>query len=138
MSSRSVLLVEDDRLTAMAAEQALSRAGFQVVGHVEDEASALRRAQQPAPDYAVVDLDLAGGGSGLRVGEALAAAGVRVVYATGHGPAWRQEMEDSGAKACLAKPYAAEDVPAALEVLERLLRGQQAPAVPEGMHLFID
>jgi ActR/RegA family two-component response regulator len=138
MSSRSVLLVEDDRLTAMAAEQALSRAGFQVVGNVEDEASALRSAQQPAPDYAVVDLDLAGGGSGLRVGEALAAAGARVLYATGHGPSWRQEMEDSGAKACLAKPYAAEDLPAALEVLERLLRGQQAETVPEGMHLFID
>ncbi|MGX9963073.1 response regulator [Roseomonas sp. F4] len=138
MSDRNVLLVEDEGLTAMAAEQALSRAGFAVRGTAEDEAEAMRLAAEQTIDYAVVDLDLGGGGSGLRVGKALAAAGVRVLYATGHGKAWRQEMEDSGGRACLEKPYAADDLPVALEVLERLLRGQKAQELPANMHLFID
>ncbi|NKE47412.1 response regulator [Roseomonas frigidaquae] len=136
--SRSVLLVEDEGLVALAAEEALQDEGFRVCGTAATEAAALRLAAEHAPDFAVVDLDLGQGGSGLKVGRALAAGGVQVLYATGHGPAWRQEMEDTGARACLSKPYAPGDVPQALEALARLRLGDAPRRLPREMHLFVD
>ena len=141
LAARSVLLVEDDALIALAADEALQESGFLVCGSVATEAAALRLAAEHSPDFAVVDLDLGRGGSGLKVGRVLAAKGVRVLYATGHGTAWRQEMEDSGARGCLAKPYQPEEVPMALEALEALERLQDGglpPELPPEMHLFVD
>lgn len=136
---RSVLVVEDETLVAMAAEDALRDEGFHVCGTAATEAAALRLAAEHAPDFAVVDLDLGRGGSGLTVGRALAADGVQVLYATGNAPSWRQEMEDSGARACLAKPFAPAALPRALAVLEDLHRPGAAPRpLPPELHLFVD
>ncbi|MBU8537725.1 response regulator [Falsiroseomonas tokyonensis] len=136
--TRSVLVVEDEDLVAMATGEALEGHGFHVCGTAATEAAALRLAAECDPDFAVVDLQLAGGGSGLRVGRALAAEGVQVLYATGHGPAWRQEMEDTGARGCIAKPYDPGDVPRALEALDRLQLGAAPRRLPPEMHLFVD
>ncbi|NKC31985.1 response regulator [Falsiroseomonas selenitidurans] len=135
---RSVLLVEDEDLVALAAEEALQDHGFRVCGTAATEGAALELAARHAPDFAVVDLHLGQGGSGLKVGRALAAVGVQVLYATGHGLAWRQEMEDTGARGCLTKPYQPDEVPRALEALGRLQDGGAPRHLPREMHLFVD
>ncbi|WP_439595255.1 response regulator [Falsiroseomonas sp.] len=135
---RRVLVVEDEDLVAMATGEALEDHGFHVCGTAATEAAALSLAAECDPDFAVVDLQLAGGGSGLKVGRALAAEGVQVLYATGHGPAWRQEMEDTGARGCIAKPYDFRDVARALEALDRLQLGTAPPPLPPDVHLFVD
>jgi DNA-binding response OmpR family regulator len=136
--ARTVLVVEDEDLIAMAAGEALSESGFEVCGTADSEASALLLAAQHDPQFAVVDLHLGGVQSGLRIGRALVAKGVAVLYATGYGSTYRQEMEDSGARGCLTKPYEPAEVPAALHVLERLRAGEAVARLPPDMHLFVD
>jgi CheY-like chemotaxis protein len=135
---RKVLVVEDEDIIAMAAGEALSRSGFDVCGTADSEATALQLAAQHDPDFAVVDLHLGGVQSGLRIGRTLAARGVAVLYATGYGSTYRQEMEDTGARGCLTKPYEPAEVPAALQVLERLRAGEAVRRLPPDMHLFVD
>ncbi len=137
VAPRDVLVVEDESLVAMMVADGLERAGYRPCGIAHTEAEALRLAQETQPDFAVVDLRL-GEGSGLNVGRALARRGVTVLYASAFGPSFRQEMEDSGARACLAKPFTDADVPLALDALERLSRGRAPRRVPPGFHLFVD
>jgi CheY-like chemotaxis protein len=133
-----VLLVEDESLIAMMMAEALERDGYRLCGTAATEAEALRLAEAHPPSFAVVDIKLAGGGNGLAVGRALTRRGVTVLYASAYAPGYRQEMEDSGGRACLQKPFAAEDLPRALGVLERLGHGELPRGVPHGFHLFVD
>ncbi|HEV7266973.1 MAG TPA: response regulator [Falsiroseomonas sp.] len=137
-TGRTVLLVEDEALSAMAMAETLEQAGFHVSGMACGEAEALQLAAAAPPAFAVVDIKLSQGGNGLNVGRALTQRGVTVLYASAYGPGFRQEMEDSGGRACLQKPFAVTDLPGALEVLERLNRGQPPRAWPPGFHLFVD
>jgi DNA-binding response OmpR family regulator len=136
--ARTVLVVEDEDIIAMAAGEALNHSGFSVCGTADTEATALKLAAQHHPEFAVVDLHLGGVQSGLRIGRTLAARGVAVLYATGYGSTYRQEMEDTGARGCLTKPYEPDEVPAALQVLERLRAGEPVSSLPPDMHLFVD
>jgi CheY-like chemotaxis protein len=137
VAPRDVLVVEDESLVAMMVADGLERGGYRPCGIAHTEAEALRMAEQTQPDFAVVDLRL-GNGNGLNVGRALAQRGVTVLYASAYGPSFRQEMEDSGARACLAKPFTEADVPLALDALEKLSEGRAPRRVPPGFHLFVD
>jgi ActR/RegA family two-component response regulator len=135
---RAVLVVEDEAVVAMSVADALERRGWRLCGTAATADEALRLAAERRPAFAVVDIKLAGGGDGLKVGRALTGRGVTVLYASAYGPGYRQEMEDSGGRACLQKPFAAEDVARALGVLEHLGQGERPPGVPPGFHLFVD
>ncbi len=135
---RRVLIVEDESLTAMMMEDALSQSGYEVCGTAATEAEALRLADQAWPSFAIVDIALGDTRAGLEVGRVLASRGASVLYATAFGVGYRQEMEDMGGRGVLQKPFSAEDVPLALETLERLRRGQAPERVPPSFHLFVD
>ncbi len=139
MPSRSpaVLVVEDEALIALLIEEALEEAGYRSCGIAASEADALRLAAEHRPDFAVLDINLGPGGSGLVVGRALAARGVRILYASGNCGDYMAEMAETGARACLAKPYWPMDVPRALDVLGRL-KGSEAPqGLPEAAQLLV-
>ncbi|MGG5810020.1 response regulator [Falsiroseomonas sp. CW058] len=133
-----MLVVEDDSLTALSVEEALARHGFAVRGCAATAAEALRLAEPDPPAFAVVDITLGPSRAGLEVGRVLARRGVQVLYASGYALGFRQEMEDCGGRACLRKPFAAEDVPRALGVLERLARGEAPHRLPPNFDLFVD
>lgn len=61
----SILIVEDEPVTAMLIEDALDAAGYVVCGMVRTASEALRSAEMLRPDLCVVDIDLADGSSGL-------------------------------------------------------------------------
>jgi DNA-binding response OmpR family regulator len=135
---RGVLVVEDDILIAMLVEAALEQSGFRLCGSTASAAEALRMAEADPPAFAVVDIALGPSKAGLEVGRALARRGVEVLYASAYGVGHRQEMEDMGGRACLQKPFAAEDVARALAALERLARGEAPRRLPSNFHLFVD
>lgn len=135
---RSVLVVEDETLVALAVGDALEQAGYVLRGIAATEAEAHRLAGEEPPDFAVVDITLGPGNSGLNVGWALAQRGVTVLYATAYAAGFRQEMEDTGGRACLLKPFLPEEVPASLGVLERLGRGEAAGRLPPAFHWLVD
>lgn len=84
LKGRRVLVVEDEALVAMLVEDALTDAGAEVLGPVRSVAEAMAALARDRPDAAVLDLNLDGLPS-TPVADALAAAGVPFVVATGYG-----------------------------------------------------
>ena len=91
--SYRVLIVEDDWLQAAWLARVVTRAGYEVVGPVASELSALMEIGQDPPDTALVDIDLSGQGSlasrarprtSARVMAALDDWGVPFVVVTSH------------------------------------------------------
>ena len=111
LSGRKVLVVEDETLVAMLVEDTLMDAGATVVGPVATVSEALAVLRSDRPDVAVLDLNLAGETS-EPVADRLIALEVPFVVASGYGAAGLPARL-SGIPV-LAKPYAPEDLTAAL------------------------
>jgi len=102
-----ILVVEDDYVVALELENALSEAGFAVVGTASSAAEAVRQAMSKRPMLAVMDIRLAGKSDGVEAAiEMLHTCGVRCLFATAHHDA---ETQARAAKAAplgwLPKPY---------------------------------
>ena len=111
LAGRRVLVVEDETLVAMLVEDTLADSGVTVLGPVATVAEALALLGQERPDMAVLDLNLAGETS-EPVADALVAMEVPFVVASGYGAAGVPAR--LAGVPVLAKPYAPEDLIAAL------------------------
>lgn len=78
--SQKVLIVEDQFLIAMAIEDAVTSAGYDVAGMAACRADAVALAAEA--DIALVDVNLSDGRTGPQVGAELAAAGASVIFMT--------------------------------------------------------
>ncbi len=110
MSARSILVVEDEPILAMALEDMLIDLGQLVVGPASrfDEAMALARSERI--DAAILDLNLNGIYS-HDIADVLEARGVPVLFATGYGAAI---SERHAHLPVLPKPYRLTDLKEAL------------------------
>jgi CheY-like chemotaxis protein len=81
-----LLVVEDEALVAMMVETILADLGCAVVGPVGRLAAALELVATEALDGAIVDVNV-GGEQAYPLADALSAAGVPFVFATGYGRA---------------------------------------------------
>lgn len=131
-----VLIVEDEALIGMVLEDALVSAGYRLRGLASTEVDADQLMDGIPPTFAVVDINLGHGGSGLNVGRRLAVRGTIVVYASGNCPELRTEMAATGALGCLGKPYDPTQVAAALAAIAALLHGDTPPVLPTALHVF--
>ncbi len=108
-----LLLVDDDKTFCQVLGRAFEKRGFTVrVAHDVDQALALIEAQG-VPDYAVVDLSMPGGRSGLSLVEALHRfnAQTSIVVLTGYASvATAVEAIKLGAVHYLAKPANADEI----------------------------
>lgn len=84
MDAKRILLVDDEALVALAAEDILISEGYDVVGPADRLESALRLANCEALDGAVLDINLAGDYV-WPVADVLSARGVPFVLLTGFG-----------------------------------------------------
>jgi light-regulated signal transduction histidine kinase (bacteriophytochrome) len=103
-----VLVVEDSIIIALDIEENLERLG---VGEVRIESSvsgALAAIADDPPDFAIIDFNL-GGESSEPIADALRAAGVRFVLATGYAEG-AGSFERLGAAAVLRKPYGMAEI----------------------------
>lgn len=116
-SPRSLLIVEDDDSFARTLVRSFERRGYEVLRAATlDEVQALLGSHRPG--YAVVDLKLAGGSSGLACVQALHAhdAQMVIVVLTGYASiATAVEAIKLGARHYLAKPANTDDIEAAFE-----------------------
>ena len=112
----SMLIVDDDRVFCEVLAEALERRGFSVrVAHSVSAAIAL--AQQAAPEYAVVDLNMPGE-SGLQLVQALKQLdeNTQIVMLTGYASvSTAVEAIKLGAVHYLAKPADADEILAAFQ-----------------------
>jgi DNA-binding response OmpR family regulator len=128
MRPKRILLVDDEALVALAAEDALVEAGYCVVGPADRLESALRLAETEALDAAVLDVNLAGVFV-WPVADALNARGVPFVLLTGFGKAL--DLPPSCQRApVLAKPNKPQELVAALEKQLARVRSANRTAFP--------
>lgn len=93
--NKRVMIVEDEALVAMLLEDLLGDLGCQIAGSFGGVGAALAwlDSDQPAPDGAVLDVNIAGE-MVFPVAEALRRRGVPFVFATGYGDLPRRGFED--------------------------------------------
>lgn len=116
MNKGPLLLVDDDRDFCEVLTRALTRRGFEVYGALDLEA-AMSLAERYSPHFAVIDLCLGLGSSGLVMLERLMLLdpGIRAVVLTGYGSiATAVEAIKLGAVHYLTKPTNADEIVAAL------------------------
>ncbi len=114
---KRVMIVEDEALVALTLEDVLLEAGYAVCGIADRPADALVLARASAPDIAVIDVRLAGGGDGIALAEHLAILGpTLILFATGN-PAEVRARARAG-HGCLSKPFQAEWLLRALDAIQ--------------------
>jgi len=133
MNATRILIVEDDILIGLDVEHALVAAGYDVCGIATSETEALALADQFHPEMAIVDISLSPGDGRVVAKELRRRYATAVLFATGQCNEV-EGMADSGAVACLPKPYSADEVPAALRAVVRLARGDHPKHLPD--HMF--
>ena len=109
-----VLVVEDNMLIALDAEDMMMELGADAVETASSVAQAMAIINAQAPDFALLDVNL-GSETSVPVAERLAELGVPFVFATGYGT--RPPAEFGDEVGVVSKPYTAE-------MLRRLLAGQ--------------
>ena len=132
MTGSRVLIVEDDVIIALDVEHALIAAGYEVCGVAESQADALALATKTRPDLAIVDISLGPGDGRIVARELFAKHGTDVLFATGQCNEVRG-LAHTGAVACLPKPYAADDVPRALQAVAKISSGIPTGPLPGQM-----
>jgi DNA-binding response OmpR family regulator len=120
MSSASILIVEDEILMALALEEALTDAGFRVVGVYRSGSAALACLRKETVDLVIVDLLLEGGLSGVDFASALRAfwMGPIVFHTAVSNPVIRQRMAQIANATMIFKPTSDADL---LRVVRGLL-----------------
>jgi CheY-like chemotaxis protein len=118
-----VLIIEDESMVAMLMEDMLHELGCTVVGMVARFDDALKQATDgPAFDVALLDVNL-NGKQTFPIAEALAARGIRFIFATGYGEGILPHSLQGGPM--LQKPFEQETLERALR--RAVAQGQVPP-----------
>jgi two-component system, response regulator PdtaR len=119
-----VLLVEDDRVTALQVEITLTLARYDVIGVAPTAERAMRMAALLTIDLALVDVSLADGSSGIDAArEIYRLHGVRSLFVSAE-PARCRAAKGPFALGCLAKPFDETELLIAIVLAERQVRGE--------------
>lgn len=104
---RTVLIVEDDTIMALAMRDELEALGYDVVGTAASGPEAIALAKAFEPDLALVDVRLRGAMDGIAAARAIRAGGAtRIAFVTAHvDSGTRAAMAEVGYAVLLPKPY---------------------------------
>jgi two-component system, response regulator PdtaR len=131
---KTLLIVEDDILPAMALRDELEDAGYHVLDLTGRHQEAVAAARQSRPDLALVNIELEGRDDGIALAEELKAMGVPVMFISGQ--VSRKLSALTVAIASLPKPYSTVDMVKAVNYLLGRLRGDQTLPRPDGLEVF--
>jgi response regulator NasT len=111
-TAKRVLIVEDEALIAMDMTQALSRAGFEVLGVVDTEADAVDANNRLQPDVILMDITLREG-SGISAARAIMdSSAALVIFVSGNSdPRTLGLVRALGAVAFIRKPFTGDELP---------------------------
>lgn len=131
---KTVLIVEDDILPAMAIRDELQDAGYHVLDLTGRRDEALAAARDDSPDIALVNIQLQGRDDGIALAEDLTRLGIPVLFISGQ--VNRARSAQSAAIGSLPKPYSTTDVVRAVDYLLGELAGDEAIERPQGLEVF--
>ena len=128
---KRILIVEDEPLTAFDNETMLRDAGYEVVATLDKFEDALDVIEREKIDLIVSDVRLNSQQTGIDLAKAAKAKGIPTLFATGHPYPEAPQV----AVGCLMKPYSERQLKAAIEAVDRHLRGGKAKP-QRGLELF--
>ena len=128
-----ILVVEDEFATALDIASALRDAGHEVVGIADTVQRALEVAEETRPEMALVDVRLAGDGSGLDVSKVLQERfHAPSILITAHLP--YSAAVRANAMGYIAKPFSAEEIVRTVAAaLDWLRTGRHSTIPPAGL-----
>lgn len=131
-----VLVVEDDPLISLRLTDEIEAAGHQVVGPAPSTGAALMQVRVEKPAVALIDLDLEHVHDSLELARVLKEMDIPSIVIS-HAEEKLLCAADVALGAAL-KPLSMEEVPAAIDVLTRMIRSGQRPPglLPLSMKLF--
>jgi DNA-binding response OmpR family regulator len=132
--NRTLLIVEDDTLTAMTLQDALEEAGYAVMDLEGRHQNALVAAREGKPDLALVNIDLQGRDDGIALAEDLTAMGIPVLFISGQSS--RARSAQTAAVGSLPKPYTPTEMVEAVDYLLNHLKGDDSHARPLRLEVF--
>jgi PAS domain S-box-containing protein len=129
----TILVVEDEGITAWDIEQSLLDLGFQVAGVAATAEDAVLKARESCPDLVLMDIRLQGDGDGIEAASRIRAElGLPIVYLSSHGD--RETLDrakQTEPLAYLLKPFRRLELQSVLEIalhrhaIERRLRERE-------------
>ena len=131
---RTLLIVEDEILAAMALRDELCDAGYHVLDLTDHPQEAMDAARADKPDLALVNIDLHGRADGIALAGELKDMGVPVVFISGQADLARSSM--AVAVASLPKPYSADDARLSVNYLLAHLAGDETLPKPAALELL--
>ena len=117
----TVLIVEDQMLIAWHLSDLIEGAGHRVLAIARDPAEAMEAAAKQRPDFALMDIRLHGGTSGLEAARMLYECwGVRSIYLSANlDPTTRAEVEPLQPLGFVGKPFLPAEI---LEAVEKAVK----------------
>jgi len=117
MNAASVLLVEDEPLTARQIEKWLTNLGYEVVGSVDSGEAAISIAQETQPDLLLMDILLKGELTGIDAAEVIVERmKVPIIFMTVHDERdYLEKAKLAGPSGYLLKPYTQKELHVAIE-----------------------
>ncbi|MDR3536858.1 MAG: response regulator [Acetobacteraceae bacterium] len=130
-----VLIVEDDLSIAFLLEEQLEADGYQVTGVARSLKEAVASAEEHDPDFAVIDLHLAGGDLGTDVARSLREiTSVGIIFSTGNND---QDLTAFGGDALMSKPYRMSDVGRGFKIMGEMAQlGHTELSYPRNFRLI--
>ncbi len=133
-AGKTLMIVEDEALVAMALRDELQDAGYHVLDLTDRRAEALEVAKAEKPDLALVNIRLAGRDDGIELSEHLKSLGIPVLLISGQ--VSRASSAKTVAIASLPKPYNPTDMVLAVACLLARMQGDTSLPMPQGLEVF--
>jgi len=131
---KTLLIVEDDSLTAMSLENALTDAGYNVMDLTGRHQDAVLAAREGKPDLALVNIELHGHDDGIALARELTSMGIPVLFISGQTS--RARSAQTAAVGSLPKPYSPAEMVEAVDYLRAHLVGDESLARPPRLEVF--
>ena len=133
---KTLLIVEDDILTAIDLKEELEESGFQVLDPTSHPHEALATARDGAPDLALVNIELHGRDDGIGLATQFKAISIPVLFISGQSS--RARTARTVAVGSLPKPYHPADIALAVHYLLAHLAGDDSQPKPYSLEVFED
>ena len=133
-AGETLLIVEDEVLSAMSLRDALLDAGYEVLDLTTRHREAVSAARARKPDLALVNIKLEGGDDGIALARDLKAMGIPVLFISGQ--ISRARSATTVAVGSLPKPYDPADMVRAVTYLLRHMNGDETLKRPFGLEVF--
>jgi DNA-binding response OmpR family regulator len=134
MPGKTLLIVEDEILPAMALQAELQDAGYNVMDLTGRHQEALTAARECRPDLALVNIQLEGRDDGIALAGDLKGLGIPVLFISGQ--ISRARTAQTVAIGSMPKPYSTVDMVMAVTYLLARLRGEHSPPRPPQLEVF--